>query len=103
MFLLVSDQGEPDSVLRSQLHLVYQLILLLFGPNNLHQRKRTLDRHKKTIQKLIDTSFHLLETHQSVLVQVNTISLISFTKKLTRSLVHRTIGSKQGHLKQMHA
>jgi Sec-independent protein translocase protein TatA len=66
----VSDQGEPDSVLRSQLHLVYQLILLIFGPTNLHQRKRTLDKFKKAIQKLVDTTFHLLLTNQSILVQV---------------------------------
>ena len=95
VFLLVSDQGEPDSVLRSQLHLVYQLILLLFGPTNLHQRRRALDRFKKTIQKLVDTAFHLLETNQSVLVQVRPITrLSSYIFTYLYNTVYRAARSK---------
>jgi hypothetical protein len=86
VFLLVSDQGEPDSVLRSQLHLVYQLILLMFGPTNLHQRRRALDKFKKTVQKLIDTTFHLLETNQSVLVQ--SIELLEVNKDIMSKCMH---------------
>jgi hypothetical protein len=71
----VSDQGEPEAVLHSQVNLVHQMFMLLFGPEKLYNRKRSLDKFKETIQRLIDTSFQLIEENQSILVQVSLLSL----------------------------
>lgn len=70
LFLIVSDQGEPEAVLHSQVNLVYQIFMLLFGPEKLYNRKKSLDKFKETIQRLIDTTFQLMGENQSILVQV---------------------------------
>jgi hypothetical protein len=66
----VSDHGEPDAVLQGHQHIMYQLILLLVGPARLHQQRTPLIEFKEIINTLVDTTCYLLDTDQSIFVQV---------------------------------
>jgi hypothetical protein len=70
-FTVVSNQGESEAFLRSQLRLLYELLLMVFGPVALSQKKQiNFLKHQKFLQKLNDTMCWLSERKQSVLVEV---------------------------------
>eukprot|EP01113_Clastostelium_recurvatum_P003563 TRINITY_DN11557_c0_g1_i3.p1 TRINITY_DN11557_c0_g1~~TRINITY_DN11557_c0_g1_i3.p1 ORF type:complete len:813 (+),score=167.06 TRINITY_DN11557_c0_g1_i3:109-2439(+) len=70
-FLLASDEGEPESLLRSKLHLAYHLLLLIFGPQALQSKTRPIQarNHAKNLHRIMHTMFQLAEDSQSILVQ----------------------------------
>lgn len=67
---VVSDQGEHEVFLRSQLYAIFRLLQLLFGPNSLQKRQSPFFlKHKRQLQNLIDLSSHCFANNQSFLVR----------------------------------
>ena len=77
-FTAASDQGESEAFLRSQLRLVHEILLMVFGPVALTQKKNTFLKQHKFLQKLIDTMCWLSERKQSFLVEVTNRTNYSF-------------------------
>lgn len=74
VFLVSSNQGEPEHFLRRQLYCLHDLLVLRLGPsiiNMVADRHKHLPfaQHQETIQVLLDTYDHLCSSNQSVLVQ----------------------------------
>eukprot|EP01119_Soliformovum_irregulare_P025989 TRINITY_DN9775_c0_g1_i1.p1 TRINITY_DN9775_c0_g1~~TRINITY_DN9775_c0_g1_i1.p1 ORF type:complete len:745 (-),score=195.48 TRINITY_DN9775_c0_g1_i1:57-2144(-) len=85
-FTVVSSNGESESFLRSQLRLLYEMLLMVFGPKTLHEKKQVnFMKHQKFMQKLIDTMCWQSENNQSMLVE--SIELLEVNEAL-RGKVH---------------
>ncbi|KAL6068015.1 hybrid polyketide synthetase [Balamuthia mandrillaris] len=69
-FMVVSDQGESEIFLRSQLRQIFDQLLMLFGPKAIVEAKsQHFKKHRKTIQHMVDAISNLSDTHQSMLVR----------------------------------
>jgi Third Longin domain of FUZ, MON1 and HPS1 len=69
---LVSDEGESDGFLNGQLRLIFDILLLLFGPRTLAPptvRRFNFLRHRDAVSTVVDTMLWLAAHQQSFLVE----------------------------------